>query len=254
MSELNNRKNDSNFGYKKVDKKEKGILVGNVFTDVAGRYDIFNDIASVGLHRIWKKYAVWLLNAKSSDVVLDIASGTGDLALEISKTLLKKEQLWMTDVNFEMLSIGRQRCLDLGKNFRTVLCNAETLPFRDCYFDKATIAFGLRNFTDRIAALKEISRVLKPGGKLLVLEFSKIEAGFGELYDWYLSNLLPQIGSLVVGKEDPYQYLVESIKTYPNPMKISSEMNESGFSAVRYQKVLFGAVSIHQAFTSTDTD
>jgi demethylmenaquinone methyltransferase/2-methoxy-6-polyprenyl-1,4-benzoquinol methylase len=236
------------FGFKKVRVDEKAKLVGNVFSSVAQNYDLFNDIASIGLHRVWKKYAVWLLNINSGDKVLDIASGTGDLAIELSQKIGKSGSIFMTDINPEMLYKGRERVVDAGLNVPSIISDAENLPFKDQSFDKITIAFGLRNITNKIKALSEFKRVLKVGGKLMVLEFSKVSEPFDKIYEWYSFNILPFIGKKIVGNDLPYDYLAESIKMYPNPKEISSLMQEVGFSSVRYQKLSLGVVTIHQAF------
>ena len=238
------------FGFKKVKAGEKVKLVENVFSDVAKNYDLFNDIASFGLHRTWKKYVIWLANIQPQDKILDIASGTGDLALELSRKLNNFGSVVMTDINSEMLNKGRIKTIDAGFVIPSVIANAEYLPFKNQHFDKVTIAFGLRNIADKKKSLLEFKRVLKNGGKLVILEFSRVEKPFDKIYDWYSFNVLPFIGKKIVGNGDAYKYLAESIKMYPLPEEISSLLKDVGFTTVRYQKLSFGIVTIHQAFVS----
>ena len=222
-------KEDSNtvdFGHSRVKRGEKSGLVREVFSEVSETYDLFNDIASLGFHRIWKKYALWLLNLKSGP------AGT----------------VVMCDINDRMLEHGRDRCLDEGKLIPLVKANAESLPFMDNSFDKLTIGFGLRNITDKTKALSEFKRVLRPGGKALILEFSQMSDGnpMKKVYDWYSYNILPRLGELTAGKSGPYTYLVESIREYPVPDQISEVLRSVGFSSVRFQPLFPGGVTVHQ--------
>ena len=239
----------TDFGFKSVPYKEKKKLVKKVFDDVAEKYDLMNDISSLGLHRLWKRRAVKLMNLTRGERVLDIASGTGDMANEISKKIGTNSFLVISDINERMLRIGRDKLIDSGVNALAINCNSESLPFSDSSFDKVSVAFGLRNMTDKEKALKEINRVLKVDGKLVVLEFSKVSKSFEFFYNWYLFNILPSLGSKLVGVRESYQYLVESIQKYPPPEKISSLMLDAGFLSARFQTMSLGIVSIHQAIS-----
>ena len=243
-----NSDDEVDFGFKKVKTNEKVKLVRNVFSDVAKNYDLFNDIASFGLHRVWKKYAIWLANIRPNDKVLDIASGTGDLAIELTKKLNKSGSVVMTDINSEMLYEGKNKLLDAGYIIPSVISNAEHLPFKNQNFDKITIAFGLRNITNKEKALYEFKRVLKSKGKLIILEFSRVEKPLEKFYDWYSFNVLPFVGKKVVGNINAYKYLAESFRMYPLPEEISSLLKNVGFTTVRCQRLSFGIVTIHQAF------
>ena len=244
-------KEDSNtvdFGHARVKRGEKSGLVREVFSEVSETYDLFNDIASLGLHRIWKKYALWLLNLKSGETLLDVASGSGDLAIKATKLVKPAGTVVMCDINDRMLEHGRNRCLDEGKLIPLVKANAENLPFVDNSFDKLTIGFGLRNITDKTKALNEFKRVLRPGGKALILEFSQMSDGnpMKKVYEWYSYNILPRLGELTAGKSGPYTYLVESIREYPVPDQISKLLKSVGFSSVRFQPLFPGGVTVHQ--------
>ena len=236
------------FGHTRVKHGEKSRLVREVFSEVSETYDVFNDVASLGLHRIWKKYAIWLLNLKSGDTLLDVASGSGDLAIKATELVKPAGAVVMCDINDRMLEHGRNRCLDEGKLIPLVKANAESLPFMDNSFDKLTIGFGLRNVTDKTKALKEFKRVLRPGGKALILEFSQMSEGnpIKTVYDWYSYNILPKLGELTAGKSGPYSYLVESIREYPAPDQISELLVCVGFSSVRVQPLFPGGVTVHQ--------
>ncbi|MDA9719324.1 class I SAM-dependent methyltransferase [Betaproteobacteria bacterium] len=241
-------KNSVDFGHTRVKHGEKSGLVREVFSEVSETYDLFNDVASLGFHRIWKKYAIWLLNLKSGEILLDVASGSGDLAITASELVKPAGAVVMCDINDRMLEHGRDRCLDEGKLIPLVKANAESLPFMDDSFDKLTIGFGLRNITDKVRALKEFKRVLRPGGKALILEFSQMSEGnpIKKAYDWYSYNILPKLGELTAGKSGPYTYLVESIREYPGPNQISELLKTVGFSSVRFQPLFPGGVTVHQ--------
>ena len=246
-SDLKNNNETVDFGYKKVASLQKEKLVHGVFNDVSDKYDLMNDLSSFGMHRIWKKRAVQLLNLNLGDTVLDVASGTGDIAYLISKHIGRHGTLIVSDINDKMLLNGRDRLLDMGVNFIAARCDAEQLPFKDSTFDKVSVAFGLRNMTNKLQALKEMNRVLKPGGKLVVLEFSKIVKPLEPIYDWYSFKVMPSIGHSIVGASDAYKYLAESIRKYPSPEEVSNLLFKSGFLTARFQMMTFGVVSIHQA-------
>ena len=236
------------FGHARVKISEKSGLVREVFSEVSETYDLFNDVASLGFHRIWKKYAIWLLNLKSGETLLDVASGSGDLAITATELVKPAGAVVMCDINDRMLENGRSRCLDKGKVIPLVKANAESLPFMDSSFDKLTIGFGLRNITDKARALKEFKRVLRPGGKALILEFSQMSESnpIKKVYDWYSYNILPKLGELTAGKSGPYTYLVESIREYPGADQISELLKSIGFSSVRFQPLFPGGVTVHQ--------
>ncbi|MAF81444.1 MAG: bifunctional demethylmenaquinone methyltransferase/2-methoxy-6-polyprenyl-1,4-benzoquinol methylase UbiE [Proteobacteria bacterium] len=236
------------FGHIRVKHGEKSGLVREVFSEVSETYDLFNDVASLGLHRLWKKYAIWLLNLRSGEHLLDVASGSGDLAIKATEMVGPSGTVVMCDINERMLEQGRNRCLDQGRLIPLVKADAESLPFMDDSFDKLTIGFGLRNITDKTRALKEFKRVLRPGGKALILEFSQMSEGnpVKKVYDWYSFNILPKLGELTAGKSGPYTYLVESIREYPVPNQISELLKSVGFSSVRLQPLFPGGVTVHQ--------
>ena len=236
------------FGHIRVKHGEKSGLVREVFSEVSETYDLFNDVASLGLHRLWKKYAIWLLNLRSGEHLLDVASGSGDLAIKATEMVGPSGTVVMCDINERMLEQGRNRCLDQGRLIPLVKADAESLPFLDDSFDKLTIGFGLRNITDKTRALKEFKRVLRPGGKALILEFSQMSEGnpIKKVYDWYSFNILPKLGELTAGKSGPYTYLVESIREYPVPNQISELLKSVGFSSVRLQPLFPGGVTVHQ--------
>ena len=235
----------THFGFEKVDESEKAQRVRGVFDSVASRYDIMNDLMSVGLHRAWKAYTVMVANVGEGSRVLDIAGGTGDLALAFAKKVGATGQVVHTDINEAMLSTGRDRLLDAGVSLPTMVCDAEKLPFPDDYFDVVTVAFGLRNMTHKDIALKEMNRVLKPRGKLLVLEFSKVAKPLAKVYDWYSFNVLPRLGKLVAGDDASYRYLAESIRMHPAQEELKTLMKEGGFGHVDYHNMTGGVAALH---------
>ncbi|OUT97968.1 MAG: bifunctional demethylmenaquinone methyltransferase/2-methoxy-6-polyprenyl-1,4-benzoquinol methylase [Betaproteobacteria bacterium TMED41] len=237
------------FGFQAVPASEKEKLVNEVFNDVADKYDLMNDLSSFGLHRLWKKQAVKLMNLSLGDVVLDVASGTGDMAYSISKKIGTSGSIIVSDINNKMLLNGRDRLLDKGVDSFAINCSAESLPFKDSTFDKVSIAFGLRNITKKAVALKEMNRVLKPSGKLVILEFSKIIKSVAPIYDWYSFNVMPLVGERVAGTRNAYKYLAESIRQYPTPEEVSNLILGAGFLSARFQTMSFGVVSIHQAIS-----
>ena len=238
----------THFGFNTVAESEKAGRVRGVFDSVASKYDVMNDLMSMGLHRVWKRYTLMVANAKLGMRVLDIAGGTGDLALGFAKdvgTAEGKGQVVHTDINEAMLRTGRDRLLNAGVILPTTVCDAEKLPFTDAYFDIVSVAFGLRNMTHKDAALKEMLRVLKPGGKLLVLEFSKVAPPLQKLYDWYSFKVLPKLGSLVAGDATSYQYLAESIRMHPDQESLRALMQTAGFAHVDVHNLSAGVVALH---------
>ena len=209
----------THFGFQSVEEKDKAKAVRGVFDSVASKYDVMNDLMSVGMHRAWKAYTVLVANVKDGQRVLDIAGGTGDLALAFAPKVGASGQVVHTDINEAMLREGRNRLLDAGVNLPTLACDAEHLPFADGYFDLVTVAFGLRNMTHKDAALAEMHRVLRPGGRLLVLEFSKVWKPLAPLYDFYSFKILPAMGKLVAKDEASYRYLAESIRMHPSILR-----------------------------------
>lgn len=237
----------THFGFQSVDEQEKAGRVRRVFDSVAPRYDVMNDLMSLGLHRAWKAYTVLVANVKPGQKVLDIAGGTGDLALAFAPKVGVDGIVVHTDINEAMLREGRNRLLDAGVSLATLVCDAEQLPFPDGHFDVATVAFGLRNMTHKEEALREMRRVLKPGGKLLVLEFSKVAKPLAKIYDWYSFKVLPRLGKLVAGDESSYQYLAESIRMHPDQDELKALMLKSGFGHVDYHNMSGGVVALHVA-------
>jgi demethylmenaquinone methyltransferase/2-methoxy-6-polyprenyl-1,4-benzoquinol methylase len=235
----------THFGFKSVDETEKARHVRGVFDSVAPKYDLMNDLMSGGLHRAWKAYTLVVANLQEGQKALDIAAGTGDLALAFSKKVGKTGQVVHTDINEAMLSTGRNRLLDLGVLLPTVVCDAEKLPFSDAYFDLVSVAFGLRNMTHKDAALAEMRRVLKPGGKLLVLEFSKVAPPLEKLYDWYSFQVLPQLGKWVAGDDASYRYLAESIRMHPGQKELKAMMHKGGFGHVDFHNLTGGIAALH---------
>ena len=237
----------THFGYQTVDEKAKAEAVRGVFDSVASKYDVMNDLMSVGMHRAWKAYTVLVANVRQGQRVLDIAGGTGDLALAFSAQVGVTGQVIHTDINEAMLRVGRNRLLDAGVNLPTLACDAEHLPFVDGYFDLVTVAFGLRNMTHKDAALLEMNRVLKPGGKLLVLEFSKVAKPLSKIYDWYSFKVLPTLGKFVANDDASYQYLAESIRMHPDQEALKAMMLKGGFGHVDYHNMSGGVVALHVA-------
>jgi len=235
----------THFGFETVDEAEKARRVRGVFDSVASKYDVMNDLMSMGLHRAWKAYTVAVANLKEGDRALDIAGGTGDLALAFAKKVGKTGQVVHTDINEAMLRVGRDRLLDAGMVLPTVVCDAEKLPFPDQYFDLVSVAFGLRNMTHKDLALAEMCRVLKPGGKLLVLEFSKVAPPLAKAYDWYSFKILPKLGQLVAGDADSYRYLAESIRMHPGQEELKVMMKKAGFGHVDFHNMSGGVVALH---------
>ena len=235
----------THFGFQSVDEKDKANRVRGVFDSVASKYDVMNDLMSVGMHRAWKAYTVLVANVKEGQRVLDIAGGTGDLAMAFASKVGITGRVVHTDINEAMLLEGRNRLLDAGVNLPTLVCDAEHLPFANAHFDVVTVAFGLRNMTHKDAALREMNRVLKPGGKLLVLEFSKVAKPLEKIYDWYSFKVLPKLGKLVANDDASYQYLAESIRMHPDQEALKAMMLKDGFGHVDYHNLSGGVVALH---------
>ncbi len=235
----------THFGFQSVDENDKARRVRGVFDSVASKYDVMNDLMSGGLHRAWKAYTVMVANLREGSQVLDIAGGTGDLALAFAQKVGATRPVVHTDINEAMLRTGRDRLLDAGVLLPTLVCDAESLPFPDNHFDVVSVAFGLRNMTHKDVALKEMYRVLKPGGKLLVLEFSKVAKPLSKVYDWYSFNVLPQLGKMVAGDDESYRYLAESIRMHPGQEELKAMMQEGGFGHVDYHNMTGGVVALH---------
>jgi demethylmenaquinone methyltransferase / 2-methoxy-6-polyprenyl-1,4-benzoquinol methylase len=235
----------THFGFERVDEQDKASRVGGVFDSVATRYDLMNDLLSMGMHRVWKAYTVAVAGVKAGDKVLDIAGGTGDLARAFAPQVGSAGVVVHTDINLSMLAVGRDRLLDEGLHLPTLVCDAEQLPFADASFDLVSVAFGLRNMTHKERALAEMARVLRPGGRLLVLEFSKVAPPLQKPYDWYSFKLMPFIGKLVAKDEDSYRYLAESIRMHPDQAALKTMMKSAGFGHVDVHNMAAGIVALH---------
>ncbi len=233
------------FGFEQVSAGEKTRRVRGVFDSVAGKYDVMNDVMSAGLHRLWKRFAVDIANARPGQRVLDLAGGTGDLARLFAAKVGPTGTVVHTDINGAMLAAGRDRLLDQGLSLPTVQCDAEALPFADRHFDVVTIAFGLRNVTRKETALAEMRRVIRPGGMVLVLEFSRVAAPLAPAYDWYSFNVLPRLGKLIAGDAASYRYLAESIRVHPDQETLKQMMEQAGFDRVEYHNLTAGVVALH---------
>lgn len=235
----------THFGFETVDERDKARRVRGVFDSVAPRYDLMNDLMSMGLHRAWKAYTVMVANARPGWRVLDLAGGTGDLAKAFARQVGPTGTVLHTDINEAMLRTGRDRLLDQGVVLPTLVCDAEKLPLPEASFDLVTVAFGLRNMTHKDAALAEMKRVLKPGGKLLVLEFSRVAQPLQKAYDWYSFQVLPRLGRAVAGDADSYRYLAESIRMHPSQDELKALMHKAGFGHVDYHNLTGGVVALH---------
>ncbi|MDQ7743402.1 bifunctional demethylmenaquinone methyltransferase/2-methoxy-6-polyprenyl-1,4-benzoquinol methylase UbiE [Hydrogenophaga pseudoflava] len=235
----------THFGFQTVDEQEKAKHVRSVFDSVAPKYDVMNDLMSAGLHRIWKRYTITVANPQPGQQVLDIAGGTGDLSRAFARRVGPAGRVVHTDINEAMLREGRNRLLDEGLVLPTMVCDAEKLPFADNSFDFVSVAFGLRNMTHKDQALSEMRRVLKPGGKLLVLEFSRVAKPLEKAYDWYSFNVLPKLGQLVAGDAQSYQYLAESIRMHPGQEELRQLMKSVGFGHVDVHNLSAGVVALH---------
>ncbi len=236
---------DTDFGFERVSEKEKAKRVAQVFDRVSGRYDLMNDLMSFGLHRLWKAFVVSVARIRPGERVLDVASGSGDLARAFAA---RGAQVWMSDINGPMLARGRDRMLDAGRMTPAVQCDAERLPFGSASFDCVSVAFGLRNMTHKDAALAEMARVLKPGGRLLVLEFSQVWKPLQKPYDLYSFHVLPWLGERVAGDAAAYRYLAESIRMHPDRQKLAAMLEQAGLERVEYFNLAAGAVAVHRGY------
>lgn len=235
----------TDFGFAEVPESEKAQRVAGVFTSVAGRYDVMNDLMSAGLHRLWKSFAIAQAQLRPGMKVLDIAGGTGDLARAFAPKVQPGGQVWLTDINAAMLTAGRDRLLDKGLDLPVAQCDAEHLPFADRSFDVVSVAFGLRNMTHKEQALAEMQRVLVPGGRLLVLEFSRVWSPLAPLYDKYSFNVLPWLGQRIAGDAESYRYLAESIRRFPSQEELASMMKVAGFGRVQWFNLTAGVCALH---------
>ena len=238
----------THFGFETVDEQEKAQRVAGVFSSVAGKYDLMNDLMSAGLHRLWKKFAIEIAAPRPGERVLDVAGGTADLSSAFAKRVGKQGQVWLTDINNAMLTVGRDRLLDEGVLAPAAQCDAEKLPFPDDHFDIVTVAFGLRNMTHKDTALAEMRRVLRPGGRLLVLEFSKVWRPLEKAYDAYSFRLLPWLGQKIAGDADSYRYLAESIRMHPDQATLKGMMEQAGLERVEVFNLTAGVVALHRGY------
>ena len=235
----------THFGFETIAESEKAEKVAGVFHSVAGRYDLMNDVMSAGLHRLWKRFAVEQSGVREGGRVLDIAGGSGDMSRLFAERVGGGE-VWLTDINSSMLTVGRDRLLDQGRVPFAVQCDGEKLPFPANYFDCVCVAFGLRNMTRKESALKEMYRVLRPGGRVLVLEFSRVTPPLRPLYDLYSFKLLPLMGKLIADDEASYRYLAESIRVHPSQEELKAMMERAGFERVDYFNLSAGVVALHK--------
>lgn len=240
----------THFGYQSINEAEKSRRVADVFASVAAKYDLMNDLMSGGMHRLWKAFAVSQSGVREGQRVLDVAGGSGDMAFEFARRAGDRGEVWLTDINRAMLEVGRDRLLDRGRRLPAVQCDAERLPFPPNYFDCISVAFGLRNMTHKETALAEMQRVLKPGGRLLVLEFSRVWAPLAKAYDWYSFNVLPWLGRTVAGDEAAYRYLAESIRMHPGQEELKRMLERAGLEAVEYFNLTAGVAALHRGYKS----
>lgn len=239
---------ETHFGFETVAEGDKAKRVAGVFSSVASNYDVMNDLMSAGLHRVWKKFAIGIAAPRPGERVLDVAGGTADLSSAFLKKVGPSGQVWLTDINNAMLTVGRDRLLDEGRLTPVAQCDAEKLPFPDNHFDIVTVAFGLRNMTKKEKALAEMHRVLRPGGRLLVLEFSKVWEPLSKAYDVYSFKLLPWLGQKVAGDADSYRYLAESIRMHPDQETLRGMMEQVGLERVEYFNMTAGIVALHRGY------
>ena len=243
-----NAQKQTHFGFEQVAEADKARRVAGVFDSVARRYDLMNDLMSGGLHRLWKVFTIDRSGVREGSRVLDVAGGTGDLSLAFAKRAGKSGQVWLTDINNAMLTHGRDRLADKGVLLPVAQCDAEKLPFPDSYFDCVTVAFGLRNMTHKESALAEMYRVLRPGGRLLVLEFSHVWKPLAPLYDFYSFKVIPRVGEIVTKDEASYRYLAESIRVHPDQETLRAMLLQCGFENVEYFNLTLGVVALHRGF------
>ena len=238
----------THFGFERVAEAEKARHVAEVFNSVARRYDVMNDLMSGGLHRLWKRFTLAQSGVREGSRVLDVAGGTGDLARAFAERVGSTGQVWLTDINQAMLTHGRDRLCDSGLMLPVAQCDAEKLPFPDDYFDCVSVAFGLRNMTHKDQALAEMYRVLRPGGRLLVLEFSQVWKPLAPLYDFYSFKVIPRIGEIITKDEASYRYLAESIRMHPDQETLKGMMEQAGLEKVEYFNLTLGVVALHRGF------
>ena len=243
-----NPESKTHFGFEQVAEAEKARRVAEVFDSVAHRYDIMNDLMSGGMHRLWKSFTIARSGVREGSRVLDVAGGTGDLSLAFARKVGKTGQVWLTDINNAMLTHGRDRLCDKGFLLPVAQCDAEKLPFPDDYFDCVTVAFGLRNMTHKDLALAEMRRVLRPGGRLLVLEFSQIWKPLAPVYDLYSFKVIPRIGEIITKDADSYRYLAESIRVHPDQETLKGMMESAGLEKVEFFNLTLGVVALHRGF------
>lgn len=246
-----NSQNKTHFGYKEVNKNEKQSLVGDVFRSVAGNYDVMNDAMSIGIHRLWKMFAIAQSGVKRGDKVLDLAAGSADLSIKFAQKVGEQGQVFVTDINEAMLEQGRRRMADAGQagNVEFCIVNAEQLPFPDNFFDCISISFGLRNVTEKEQALSEMRRCVKPGGRVVILEFSQPpNESLRRMYDAYSFNVIPKLGEFIANDRDSYQYLVESIRKHPPQDELKQMMLDAGFDRARYHNLTGGVVALHMGY------
>ena len=248
MSRTEQAAGTTHFGFETVDAQEKAQRVRGVFDSVAEKYDVMNDLMSLGMHRLWKRFAIALSGVRRGDRVLDVAGGTADMARRFAGAVGPGGEVWLTDINPSMLAIGRDRLLDQGVLAPTALCDAERLPFPGGYFDCVCVAFGLRNMTHKDRALAEMTRVLKPGGRLIVLEFSKVWKPLASAYDLYSFKVLPWLGGRVADDAASYRYLAESIRMHPSQEELKSMLETAGLSRVEYFNLNLGVVALHRGY------
>jgi demethylmenaquinone methyltransferase/2-methoxy-6-polyprenyl-1,4-benzoquinol methylase len=238
----------THFGFEQVEEADKAHKVAGVFDSVAPNYDLMNDLMSAGMHRAWKAFAIEIAGVRKGERVLDVASGSGDLASAFARRAGADAEVWITDINGAMLARGRDRLLDEGRTLPLAQCDAEKLPFPADRFDCVSVAFGLRNMTHKEAALAEMRRVLKPGGRLLVLEFSRVWRPLTRAYDWYSFKVLPWLGSRFAGDADSYRYLAESIRMHPDQEQLKTLMEQAGLERVEYFNLSAGVVALHRGY------
>jgi demethylmenaquinone methyltransferase/2-methoxy-6-polyprenyl-1,4-benzoquinol methylase len=238
----------THFGFETVDEKEKAQRVAGVFSSVAQKYDVMNDLMSMGLHRLWKKFTIDIAAPRPGERVLDVAGGTADLSSAFARRVGTTGEIWLTDINNAMLAVGRDRLLDEGVLAPVAQCDAEKLPFPDNHFDIVTVAFGLRNMTHKDRALTEMRRVLRPGGRLLVLEFSKVWKPLEKAYDVYSFKLLPWLGQKIAGDAESYRYLAESIRMHPDQAALKAMMEQAGLERVEVFNMTAGVVALHRGY------